>query len=97
MAKRAPEKITKIPKNLKNELTPISWDAFRSTGLLAFVNGFLHIFGVVIVVDYGRGIAYPARTKWRGFSAASMTKAYRKLSDYMASTAKVLKAEADED
>lgn len=97
MAKKAPEKITRIPKNLKNELTPISWDAFRSTGLLAFVNGFLHIFGVTIVLNRSTGIAYPARTKWRGFSSVAWTRAYRKLSDYMASTAKVLKAEADED
>lgn len=97
MAKKAPEKITRIPKNLKNELTPISWDAFRSTGLLAFVNGFLHIFGVAIVVDRGTGMAFPARTKWCGFRNEAWAKVYRKLSDYMASTAKVLKAEADED
>lgn len=97
MAKKSPERLTKIPKNLKNELTPISWDAFRSTGLLAFVNGFLHIFGVAIAFDKSTGMAFPARTKWRGFSNEAWTKAYRKLSNYMAGTADVLKAEADED
>lgn len=97
MAKKAPEKITKITKNIKNELTPISWDAFRKTGLLAFVNGFLHIFGIAIAFDRNTGIAFPARTKWRGFSNEAWTKAYRKLSNYMAGTADVLKAEADED
>lgn len=97
MAKKAPEKITKITKNIKNELTPISWDAFRRTGLLAFVNGFLNIFGVAIALDRNTGIAFPARTKWRGFRNEAWTKAYRKLSDYMASNAKVLKAESDED
>ena len=59
MAKKVPEKITKITKNIKNELTPISWDAFRKTGLLAFVNGFLNIFGVAIALDRNTGIAFP--------------------------------------
>ncbi|MBR4792668.1 MAG: hypothetical protein IK038_03280 [Bacteroidaceae bacterium] len=97
MAKKAPERLTEITKDLKDELTPISWDAFRNTGLLAFVNGFLHIFGMTIAHDRNTGIAFPARTKWRGFNNEAWTKAYRKLSDYMVGTAKILKDEADED
>ena len=84
------------PKEFDSDFEPISWDAFRQTGLLAFINGFLHIFGLVIIVDTSQGV-YPARTKWRGFSAKSWTKAYQKLSDYMAENADVLKSEAHEE
>ena len=47
-----------------------TWDEFRSTGLLLFVNTMLHIFGWAIVVKYDDDdsiTAYPARVKFRGF------------------------------
>ena len=63
-----------------------TWKEFQSTGLLLFINTFLHIFGWCIVIecdDEGAYRAYPARTSWRGFSEDSMTRAYQKLTKSM--------------
>lgn len=63
-----------------------TWKEFQSTGLLLFINTFLHIFGWCIVIecdDEGTDRAYPARTSWRGFSEDSMTRAYQKLTKKM--------------
>lgn len=63
-----------------------SWDEFRETGLLLFVNEFLHIFGWCLVVevhDSGTKNVYPARTNFRGFGEESQTRAYAKISKYM--------------
>lgn len=67
-----------------------TWDEFRSTGLMTFVNTFLHIFGWVIVCEYTNDEkhefvkAYPARTSWRGFPENAMTKAYENLTKMLA-------------
>ena len=75
-----------------------TWYEFRKTGLLAFVNTFLHIFGwaIVVVADAGDQVIsiYPARTRFRGFSGESMGKAYVKLSEYMHKNHKKLLDEA---
>ena len=81
------------PKTTEPDALPIknyeqkTWYEFRQTGLLAFVNTFLHIFGwaIVVVADAGEQViaVYPARTRFRGFSGESMGKAYVKLSEYM--------------
>ncbi len=63
-----------------------TWKEFRESGLLLFVNTFLHIFGWVIVIeidDDGNERVYPARTSWRGFPEDSMTRAYQKLTKAM--------------
>lgn len=63
-----------------------TWKEFQSTGLLLFINTFLHIFGWCIVIerdDEGVDRAYPARTSWRGFPEDSMTRAYQKLTKKM--------------
>ncbi|GHV79104.1 hypothetical protein AGMMS49944_08950 [Spirochaetia bacterium] len=62
------------------------WSEFRETGLLLFVNTFLHIFGWSIVVsisDTGIETAYPARTEWKGFPESNTDEAYRKLEIYI--------------
>ena len=60
---------------------------FQETGLLLFVNQFLHVFGwaIVICTDECSGITimYPARVKFRGFDDKSVTEAYIKLSEHM--------------
>ena len=65
-----------------------SWDSFRESGLLLFVNTFLQIFGWTIVVEYGEENvikdAYPVKTKYRGFNEQSFTEAYKKVTNYMA-------------
>lgn len=63
-----------------------SWEEFRATGLLMFINSFLHIFGWSIVMDIENEkvtSVYPARVKFRGFSEESQTKAYNKLAYYL--------------
>lgn len=64
-----------------------TWDKFRQTGLLLFINQFLHIFGWAIVCQTDSlGVithAYPAKVKFRGFSNADTTEAYKKLTSYM--------------
>lgn len=77
-----------------------SWKAFRSSGLLTFVNTFLHLFGWVIVLEYEDGQfkdAYPARTQWRGFPEESMTKAYTKVTKMLAKDIDTLVADVKED
>lgn len=67
-------------------ITRKSWDEFRQTGLLWFVNTILHAFGWVIVCKYEEGKVidvYPARTKFRGFDENTTAKNYRKLTEYM--------------
>lgn len=64
-----------------------TWLDFRKTGLLTFINTFLHIFGWCIIVelddDGNFSRAYPARTKWRGFSSDAMDRAYRNVTHLM--------------
>jgi len=69
---------------MKN-ISPKTIKEFQDTGLLLFINQFLHIFGwaVVIEITDNKWSMYPARVKFRGFSEKSTTKAYKKLTQYM--------------
>ena len=63
-----------------------SWEEFRATGLLMFINSFLHIFGWSIVMNIENEkvtSVYQEQVKFRGFSEESQTKAYNKLTYYM--------------
>ena len=63
-----------------------TWTEFRESGLLLFVNTFLHIFGWVIVIemdDDGNESAYPARTSWRGLPEDAMDRAYKRVTKTM--------------
>jgi hypothetical protein len=70
-----------------------TWEEFRETGLLFYINQILHVFGWAIVVnvdDNGNIInAYPARVKFRGFSTDVVDKGYTQVTQY-------LKANVDE-
>ena len=76
-----------IEENNTEMVKKKSWDEFRSTGLLWFINQALHVFGWAIVCSYddnGNLIgAYPARVKYRGFSIESQEQGYYKISKYM--------------
>ncbi len=68
-----------------------TWEEFRDTGLLLFINQFLHIFGWSIVLeisDEDGSIVkvFPARVKFRGFKEKSVEEAYKKITDYMENT-----------
>lgn len=77
-----------------------TWDEFRETGLLCWVNMILHAFGWCItceVNDEGKTTrVFPARTKFRGFSNKSTSDAYIKISKYMKENADTLLEEAEE-
>ncbi len=63
------------------------WQEFRKTGLLWFTNTILHLFGWTLVVEIEEDgtitDAYPARTKFRGFSEEDNTEGYQKVSKYL--------------
>jgi len=66
-----------------------TWKEFRDTGLLTFVNTFLHIFGWAIVLEMKDEVedevigAFPARTAFKGFSEDVADEAYKKVSSYL--------------
>lgn len=63
-----------------------SWDEFRATGLLWFINTFLHAFGWAICINVQDGSvtsAFPARVKFRGFSEAINDAGYTKVAEYL--------------
>ena len=63
-----------------------SWEDFKKSGLLWFINMLLHTFGWAIVYDIeDKKITnvYPARVKFRGFPEQSNTEGYIKVSQYM--------------
>lgn len=64
-----------------------TWDEFRQSGLLWFINTILHAFGWAICVeldDNGSTVsAFPARVKYRGFSLDCNEAGYRKVSQYL--------------
>lgn len=76
------------------------WREFRDSGLLLFVNQFLHIFGWAIVVEtFGDGKsanAYPAKVSWRGFSHDSQGEAYTNLTNHMADNIDQLKKDIED-
>lgn len=77
-----------------------TWEEFRKTGLLWFVNVIIHVFGWAIVVEVEDGKiidSYPARVKFRGFDEASNTIGYKNVSEYMKENASELWEEAKED
>ena len=76
-----------------------SWEEFRSTGLLWWINMILHTFGWAICCEFdGNKIieAYPARVKYRGFDAEINDKGYRQISKYLEENAEELKKETFE-
>ena len=64
-----------------------SWDEFRNSGMLWFVNMILHTFGWSICVEVNETNnvidCYPARVKFRGFSTECNTKGYIAISEYL--------------
>lgn len=74
-----------------------SWDEFRNSGMLWWINMFLHTFGWAICTEIEDGKvvdAFPSRVKFRGFNEDNNTKGYIKVSQYMADNANDLLNEA---
>ena len=76
-----------------------TWEEFRNSGLLWWINQQLHIFGwsIVVVMEEDKILeAYPARVKFRGFDDNNNTQGYIKVSKYMKENADELLKEAEE-
>lgn len=70
----------------KNPLEPKSWDEFRATGLLWFINSTLHLFGWAIVFEVEDDkvkACFPARCTFRGFDETSNDDGYQKVTKYL--------------
>ena len=77
-----------------------TWDDFRESGLLWWINTILHTFGWAIVCtvddDNKATSAFPARVRFRGFDDKSTQAGYCKVSAYMVKNAETLLREAEE-
>ena len=64
----------------------ISWQEFKDSGMLWWINMILHTFGMAVVFDMDGGEVkevYPARVKFRGFGEKNNTEGYIKVSKYI--------------
>lgn len=72
----------------KDMINDRSWDEFRDSGLLTFINIILHVFGWAIIC-YTHNVThevirvFPARIKFRGIDQDSMDSMYENISDYL--------------
>lgn len=76
-----------------------TWEEFRETGLLWWINQILHTFGWAIVFNYDDGelkSVYPARVKFRGFGEKQNEEGYIKVSKYMKENCDELLKESQE-
>lgn len=76
-----------------------SWKTFQDAGLLWWVNRGLHLFGWAIVFEQAKDgtitDVYPARVKFRGFSADVEEKGFKLLTAWLADHTEDLVREAD--
>lgn len=71
---------------MKEMIQEKTWEEFKATGLLLYINQILHVFGWAITceVEHGNVIrAYPARCKFRGFDPKNISDSYIKISEWM--------------
>jgi hypothetical protein len=85
---------------MKGLLEEKSWDEFRQTGLLWFVNSILHTFGWAITCECDDNTlkvqrVYPARTTFRGFDPADELDARQRVSAFLMDNASELYSEAE--
>ena len=63
-----------------------TWEEFRETGLLFFINQILHVFGWAITVTIDNNKikdVYPARVKFRGFDNKIVDQGYTKITHFL--------------
>lgn len=77
-----------------------TWEQFRESGMLWWINMILHTFGwaIVVEVDENRKTknCYPARVKLRGFTDRINSEGYEKVANYIKDNAKDIYLEAAE-
>ena len=89
----------KLKTKQKVMIAPITWAQFQDIGMVWYVNLFLAVFGLAIVIKTdkkGRSYAQPVRTRFRGFDTDINDDGYRKISRYMEMMAPDLREEAEE-
>ena len=78
-----------------------SWDEFRDSGLLWWINMILHTFGWAIVIgknsEENITEVFPARVIYRGFSEESNTSGYKKVTSFLKENIEDLEKEANEE
>jgi len=77
-----------------------TWEEFREAKLLWWINRILHTFGWAIIVEVKTGTneataAYPARTKFRGFTIEDEEEGFIGVTQHLASTIDELVEEAE--
>lgn len=73
--------------NDNNQIIEQSWDEFKNSRLLWWVNRVLHLFGWAIVMEMDKGKVtrvYPAKVKFRGFSQEVEERNFKELTEYLA-------------
>lgn len=86
-------------ENDMDEVKERSWEEFRQSGLLWWINMILHTFGWAIVCEMEKGEinrVYPKRVSYRGFAEKNNTEGYIRVSKYMKANADELLKEARE-
>ena len=77
-----------------------SWEEFKESGILWFVNMIIHTFGYAIVYEYDDNniisSVYPARVKFRGFSEQINQNGYIKISKYIKKNSETLYDESEQ-
>lgn len=85
---------------MSDAITPKTWEEFKATKLLWWINHTLHLFGWAIVLEVEEGgtvnAAYPARVKFRGFTEDSEERGFIELTEYIRSIADELIGEVKE-
>lgn len=80
--------------------TEKTWNEFRDSGMLWWINMILHTFGWAIIYvgeDDGSILkVYPARVRFRGFSEKVNTEGYISISKYLNDNSEDLLKEAEE-
>jgi hypothetical protein len=83
----APKKSGMAHAQSKNKTISDKWNDFRQTGLLVFVNMFLHIFGWAITLKIDTDTkeileVYPQRVKYKGYDVETIDEAYKKVKSF---------------
>ncbi len=76
-----------------------TWEEFRKSGMLWWINMLLHTFGWAIVVQLSESgdidEVYPARVKFRGFDSDNNDKGYIAVTKYLKDNIDELEEELD--
>jgi len=78
-----------------------TWDEFKESGLLWWINRALHLFGWAVCFKYDNNgnllEVIPARCKFRGFTNEAETEGFKLLTEYMERNVSDIKKDIDEE